>query len=123
MAFKKGQSGNPSRQFGSGQDATKGGRKKKIYTILKEKGYSAEDTKAAFNELAYYTLDELKEVVQKKDTPVIILVVAVAFKKAVEQGDWRKISEIMEHIIGKPVQRTENKTDLEFKKAPDFEWS
>lgn len=43
MPFKKGQSGSPENQFSSTNQPKKNGRKPKIYTILKEKGYSKDD--------------------------------------------------------------------------------
>jgi hypothetical protein len=91
-------------QFGSGQDPTRGGRKKKIYTILKEKGYSKEDVHACFGELAFYTLAELREVAKDETKPVIMVVLAMAFKNAAQKGDYRQIKEIMEQSIGRPNQ-------------------
>lgn len=96
-------------KFGDGQDPTKGGRKKKIYTILKEKGYSKDDIVSCFGEMAFYNLSELNEVVEDREKPAIMIVVARAFIRAIENGDWRYIKEIMEHTIGKPLQKTENK--------------
>ena len=81
------------------------GRKKKIYTILKEKGYSADDIKAAFGELAFYTLDELKKVHDDETKPVITRIIANQFFQALKKGDWNKIREILEHVIGKPIQQ------------------
>ena len=81
-----------------------GGRKKKIYTVLKEKGYSADDIKTAFGELAFYTLPELKEVYVDDNKPAIARIVANQFFHALKKGDWTKIKEIMEHVIGKPLQ-------------------
>jgi hypothetical protein len=91
-------------KFGSGQDPTRGGRKKKIYTILKEKGYSKEDVHACFGELAFYTLAELREVAKDETKPVIMVVLAMAFKNAAQKGDYKQIKEIMEQSIGRPNQ-------------------
>lgn len=91
-------------KFGQGQDPTKGGRPKKIYTILKETGYSKDDIRTAFGELAFYNMKQLKEVVEKEDTPAIVLVVATALRKAIQNGDYSKIKEIIEQVIGKSTQ-------------------
>jgi len=77
------------------------GRKKKIYTILKEKGYSADDIKTAFGEMAFYTVAELKEVHSDIDKPVITRIVANQFSNALEKNDWSKIKEILEYTISK----------------------
>lgn len=80
------------------------GRKKKIYTILKEKGFSADDIKTAMGEMAFYTLPELKSVYDDEDKPVIARIVANQFYQALKKSDWNKIKEILEHVIGKPLQ-------------------
>lgn len=92
-------------KFGQGQDPTKGGRPKKIYTILKEKGYSKDDVRTAFGELAWYTLDELKKVHKDKKMPIITRIVANQFYLALMSGNWNKVKEILEHVIGKPNQK------------------
>ena len=84
------------------QNINKAGRPKKIYTILKEKGYSADDIRIAFGELAFYTLAELKDVYDDDAKPVITRIIANQFYKALTKSDWNKVKEILEHIIGKP---------------------
>lgn len=83
------------------------GRKKKIYTILKEKGYSKEDTIAAFGEMAYYSVPELKKLHADRKQPVIVRIVANQYYQALVKGDFAKIKEIMEYSIGKPLQTIE----------------
>ena len=100
IQWQPGQSGNPN------------GRPKKIYTILKEKGYSKSDTVAAFKELSWYTVPELKEVANDDAKPIIVRIVARVLFKALQKSDWTKIKEIMEHTIGKPTQRVEMDTGL-----------
>jgi hypothetical protein len=99
--------GNEGVKFGSGQDTTKGGRKKKIYNILKEKGYGSDDIVACFNELAFYSRDELQDLLARSDVPVIMTVVARAFQMAVNKGQFSFVKEIVEHVVGKAVQKTE----------------
>lgn len=88
--WKPGESGNPK------------GRPKKIYTILNEKGFSKEDVKCAFKELAFYTVAELKEHAKDKDKPIITRIISNQFNEAYTNKDWTRIKEIMEHVIGKP---------------------
>ena len=83
------------------------GRPKRIYTILKEKGYSLTDVKTAFKEMAFYTIDELKAVHEDDTQPIITKIIANQFMLAFNKGDWNKVKEIMEHAIGKPTQAIE----------------
>lgn len=77
------------------------GRKKKIYTILKEKGYSADDIKTGFEELAFYDTEELLRLTKDEKKPVIVRIVAHQYLLALKKGDWTKIREILDHVIGK----------------------
>lgn len=107
MPFVKGKSGNESTQFGKGQPTNLGGRKKKIYTVLKEKGFSKDDVVTAFTEMLFYSIDELKTVAQDKSKPIIMGIVATALKEAYLQGDYKKGKDIIEQVIGRPLQRQE----------------
>ncbi|MCP3682111.1 MAG: hypothetical protein GY861_05410 [bacterium] len=95
------------------QNINKKGRPLKIYTILQKLGYGADDTKAAFGELAYYTVEQLDEVIEKPDTPAIVVIVAKAFKNAMNDGTWYKVREIIEHTIGKPKQEVDQNVKYE----------
>ncbi|MEM8525909.1 MAG: hypothetical protein AAGG68_14820 [Bacteroidota bacterium] len=94
-------------KFGDGQDPTKGGRKKKIYTILKEKGYSKDDITTAFGEIGWYNLEELHTTSNDETKPIIARIIANQFISAFENSDWYKIKDILEHTIGRPVQKSE----------------
>ena len=94
----------------------KNGAPKKIYTILKEKGYSKSDVKTAFGELSFYSLKELKEVQNDNSKPIIVRIVSKQFIAAFEDGDWNKIREILEHSIGKAQQSIEQKINIETEK-------
>lgn len=96
----KGTDGNT---FSSTNQPQNRGRKKKIYTILKEKGYGKDDIVTAFGELAFYTLTELDEISTDDNKPIITRIVARSFKEAYKKSDWNKIKEILEHVIGKPM--------------------
>jgi|13_taG_2_1085334.scaffolds.fasta_scaffold135460_2 hypothetical protein len=104
-------------QFGNGQDPTKGGRKKKIYTILKDKGYSKDDVVTSFTEMLFYSIDELKEVAQDRTKPIIMGIVATALRDAYIDGDYKKGKDIIEQVIGRALQRQE----ITGKDGKDFE--
>lgn len=94
-------------KFGYGQDPTKGGRKKKIYTILKDKGFSKDDVVTAFTEMLFYSIEELKDVAQDNSKPIIMKIVATALRDAYVKGDYKKARDIIEQVIGRALQRTE----------------
>ena len=96
--------GNDGNTFSSTNQPKNRGRKKNIYTIIKEKGYSTDDIRTVFGELMYYTLDELKEAAKDESKPIITRIVAQQFSVAYEKKDWYKIKEILEHTIGKAKQ-------------------
>lgn len=90
--FKPGVSGNPE------------GRPKKIYTILKETGYSADDIRTAQNEISWYTEKDLRAAANKKTNPAIVRILAKRFLSAIREGDYKSIKEIIDHIIGRAAQ-------------------
>lgn len=92
-----------------GETPNPNGRPKRIYTILKESGYSKEDIGDAFKEIGWQTIDDLQGIVDDPSKPVILKVIARAFIKGADKGDFRYVSEILQHVIGKPKEQTENK--------------
>lgn len=95
-------------QFSATNQPKGAGRKKKIYTIIKESGYSKEDMLTCFEELAWYSMDDLQLLFKDKKAPAIIKVVAHCYKKAIEKGDFSFIKQIIEYNLGKPLQKIEN---------------
>jgi len=89
------------------QNINKQGAPKKIYTILKEKGYNKADVKAAFGELAFYSIKELEKVQDDEKNPIIVKIVAKQFLTAFEDSDWSKIKEILDYSIGRATQSIE----------------
>ena len=83
------------------QDA---GRKKKIYTILRDSGYGKDDIKTAMGELAWYTQKEIKEFADDTTKPAIIRIIAQQYIQAIEKNDMNKISEILSYQVNKPTQ-------------------
>jgi len=95
--FKPGESGNPN------------GRPRKLLTILKDHGYSKDDIRQSFEHIGWNTTEDLEEILSDKTKPVILKLVARAFIKGSERGDFRFVSEILQHVIGKPKEQSENK--------------
>lgn len=98
---KKGTFPNKATQFSSSNQPKTKGRKKKIQTILKEKGFSAEDVKTVFGKLAWYSVAELEKIFNDDKKPIIVRITAQQFFLALKDGNMTKIREIMDHVIGK----------------------
>nr|OQX98389.1 MAG: hypothetical protein B6I27_02675 [Erwiniaceae bacterium 4572_131] len=107
------------------ENINKKGRPKKIYTILKNKGFSKDDITTAFKELSFYKLSELKKLFEDDNIPVILRIAANQFKEALQKGDMNKVKEMLEHVIGKPLQKSE--TDItskgEMLNIPEIKWT
>ena len=91
-------------QMKPGTTLNPNGRPKRIYTILKESGYSKEDISDAFAEIGWQNIADLGKILKDKTKPVILKVIAKAFLKGAEKGDFRYVSEILQHVIGKPKE-------------------
>jgi hypothetical protein len=97
IPFQPGQSGNPN------------GRPKRIYKILKQSGYSKEDIRDAFEEVGWQTEEQAQEIIDDPSKPLLLKTLAHAFIKAANKGDYRYVGEIIQQIMGKPKEQTENK--------------
>ncbi len=93
------------------QNINKKGRPKKIYSYLKEKGFSKNDINTAFGELAFHSFPELKTIVTDEEQPALFRIVAKQLHAAFQKSDWSRIREIMEHVIGKPYQEVGGKME------------
>jgi len=92
---------NKATQFSSSNQPKKNDRKKKIYTVLKEMGFTADDVRTAFGEIAFHNISDVIELAKNEAKPIIVRIAAKAFIKAYEAGDWAQVKDIMEHFIGK----------------------
>lgn len=94
------------------QNINKKGRPKKIYTILKETGYSKDDIRTIFLELPLSSLKELKSITKNKKAPALVLIVAKAIERAINKGDYNQIKDIIEQVIGKSPQHITTEQDI-----------
>lgn len=94
-------------QMKPGTTLNPNGRPLKVHTILKKSGYTKDDITEAFKEVGWQSVDKLQEIADDDSKPAIIKVIAKAFVRGAEKGDFRYISEILQHVIGKPKEVTE----------------
>lgn len=85
------------------------GRPKSVFTTLKIAGYSKDDIRHAFEQVGWSDMETIRTILDEEKEPPIILATAKAYQKAVDKGDFRYISIMLEHILGRPKEQTENK--------------
>jgi hypothetical protein len=88
--------------FSSTYQPVKNGRPKKIYTLIRESGYSKDDAKDMFADIGWLTQKELKELFESDKTPAIMKVLAHAYNKGINKGDYRYVAEIIQQWLGRP---------------------
>lgn len=96
------------------------GRRPKIYTVLKQSGYSKDDIRTAFFEISWMNVAELKKKFENPKSPAIIKVIANCFNKAIMKGDYRYIAEIIQQTIGAPKQTLDANIIFEQPFFPDI---
>ena len=101
--------GGAINRFKPGESGNLKGKPKKIYTILKESGYSKDDMRNAFNEISWADPAEIQRIIDSETHPAIVKVVAKAFQKAMDKGDYRYCSEIIQQVIGQPKESVDVK--------------
>jgi hypothetical protein len=89
--FSKGESGNPD------------GRRKSIYTVLYKSGYSVQDIRTCITEMMFYTLDQLKEVIENGEgEPLIKLAIAKQWRKVLQNdGDFSDLDKMLKYALPK----------------------
>ncbi len=94
-------------RFSSDNQPLNRGRKPKIYNVLKELGYSQDDIRIAFNEIAFYTEAQLQELYDNEEAPAITKVVAKALQNAIKSGNYSQVKDILEQLIGRAKETKE----------------
>lgn len=110
--------GKPYR-FSSENQPARNGRKRNVYTVLRETGYSSHDIRLAFGEMAWHSEKEIKAILDDPDKPMIARIVAKQYIEALKKGNYLKVKEIIEHVIGKPTAKQEHS----FEEPQDFTWN
>jgi len=110
----EGRNGGTLKVMEKGETLNPNGRPKRIYTVLKQSGFSKDDVRDAFEEIGWQSIDELKEIENDPTKPAILKVIAKAFIRGAEKGDFRYVSEILQHVVGKPKETVEQ-TITQFK--------
>ena len=106
---------NPENLIGKGFDKNpeninKNGRPKKIYTILKQMGYSKDDVNTCFGELIWYNEEELNKVFNDPEKPIITQITAKALLESKKSGSVSLIKDVLEQVLGRPNQKVEVET-------------
>lgn len=89
------------------QNINRKGQPKKIYTKLKDKGYSKADGMEAMRQLIFHRDNELKDIFQDPNQPWLTRFIAGQLHKAIVKKDYSAVREIMEYVFGKPLQQME----------------
>lgn len=92
-------------KFKPGQSGNKNGRPKALF--------SKDDADRIFQACAVKTKEQLLEMLNDPKSTAVQLAVAKAWIKAVDEGRIADIDQIMNRTVGKVVEKTENKTEIE----------
>lgn len=90
--FKKGQVGNPRGCAGN------------LRRVPALKKYTKEQLLNILNELLTLTMDELAELINNPETPVIKVIIARAFERDKAKGDLLNLDRILDRIYGRATQ-------------------
>lgn len=101
--FKKGQSGNPI------------GRPKKFVTLIKDQGYKQCEITDICLTLLACNVDELKEVCNDHDTPLLEKTIAAALLEGLRKKSLLNLDLILNRAVGKPKETQEVKAELNVK--------
>ncbi len=94
------------------QNINKSGRPKKIYTLLKEMGYSRDDIMTAYGELLSYTIQDLKKLIDDENMISIVRIVSKTIVESFEDGSYSRIKDVVEMYVGRPNQKIEHQGNM-----------
>ena len=90
--FKPGQSGNP-----------KGRAPKYITTVTNKTGYKNSEIADCMKSMLRMTVDEISEIQNSKDAPILEKLIANGIQSDLEKGDLKNLESILNRSYGKPV--------------------
>lgn len=96
-------------KFGEGQPTNRGGRKKNLKTLLKEKGYKTKEIRKAFLFIAFLSSDECKEIANCIEQPAIFRLIANFILETIKHPTPQRQKQLFEMTLGKSVERKTEK--------------
>jgi len=109
MKFEKGN--KKGVRFGSGQDPTKGGRKKLVLTTFMDAGYTKDQIRQTFSIMSGLKESEYDSILKNKEATGIEKLAAKAFKEGIKTGEYKYVQAFVELFADKATQH--NVTKLE----------
>jgi len=102
-------------QMKKGTTLNPNGRPPKISTILKREGLSESQVRDIAQEMLAMTIDELKEIATNPKSKAYEVMLATAFKNAMQKGDLSQVfGQVLHRLFGQPKQEIEtNITGIE----------
>lgn len=98
----------PKNQFTSTNQPKRNGRRpNKLKGIITENELSSDDISNLIKALFDKTEDEMKEIGQDKEQPMLIRAFVRAFAEDIQQGKLFNINMLLDRAIGKPMQKQE----------------
>jgi hypothetical protein len=94
--FKPGQSGNPN-----------GRAPKYITTVTDKTGYRNSEIQDCMKSMLRMTLDEISEIQNSKDTPILEKLLAAGIQSDLQKGELRNLESILNRSYGKPKEFVE----------------
>lgn len=101
VRFEKGNS--KGKRFSSTNQPDNPGRKKLIYTVLKESGFSADDIRVCMTEVSFMTLKDICKLEKKPDIPIITRIICRQYIDAFRKRDFEKVAGLISKVLPKMV--------------------
>jgi hypothetical protein len=107
---------NPENLIGKGFDAhpeniNKQGRPLKLFTILKDCGFSKSDGREAIHQL-FWSNETLEETIASPSSPPIMKIVAGVMKDAIAKKKWYIVQDLFTQAYGQPKQEIEQQVNI-----------